>query len=131
MAKKDKKKATKKEEVKKELTFAEKEIKKAEAKLAELEVGTKEYDEAVNSLNKLKASKLVDLNIDGKEIVNENLKQETKLKKKEINAGVAKTAITTVGAVAGCAIIPIIEQKVGPAISKVAGPAMSAMFKKN
>ena len=50
-------------------------------------------------------------------------------KDKERKAGITKTTVSVLAGVAAAVVIPLTEQKLGPAMSKLSGPAMSNIYK--
>ena len=125
-------------EVIKEPTFAETLGENKSKILEEIAALDKESDTYKDDYAKLMAliksiedSEIKEEILVGNKIDNQNKSEESNIKKSEIKAGVAKTGIATGGAVLGCIVIPFIEQKVGPAMSKIAAQASAALFKKN
>lgn len=95
------------------------------------ETYVKDYSERMALLKSVQDSIIKEKISEGTDIENSNKAEETVIKKKEINAKVAQTGITAGGAVLGCAMVPFVEQKVGPAMSKIASQASQALFKKS
>lgn len=125
-------------EVKKELTFAEclaankaKILDEVNALDRESDTYKDDYAKLMALIKSVEDSEIKEEVLNGTKIENSNKAQETDIKKSEIKAGVAKTGITASAAVLGCAMVPYIEQKVGPAMSKIASQASQALFKKN
>lgn len=119
------------EEIVKEPTFAEKQLAKIEELLEKETPGTDKYAALYKEYLSVQASLINETTLKGKEIENVNKSQEIDQKNKDRKAGVKKTAITAFAGVAAAVAIPITEQKIGPAMSKLSGPAMSAIFKKS
>jgi hypothetical protein len=127
-----KKKAKKQEETKvekKELSFVEEQKKVLEDKLRTLKPDSEEYAQVYDQYLKIQESEIKEETLSGKKIENHNKSLEPELKNKERKAGVAKTAISAGAGVAAAILIPLTEQKIGPAMSKLSNPAMSNIFK--
>lgn len=122
-------KQTTEEEVKKEPTFIEGQKAKIEAMLLQEEPGSEKYAALYKEYLSVQASEINETTKSGKEIENFNKSQEIDQKNKDRKAGIKKTAITAGAGVAAAVAIPLVEQKLGPAMSKLSGPAMSAIFK--
>lgn len=122
-------KQTAEEEVKKEPTFIEGQKAKIEAMLLQEEPGSDKYAALYKEYLSVQASEINETTKSGKEIENFNKSQEIDQKNKDRKAGIKKTAITAGAGVAAAVAIPLVEQKLGPAMSKLSGPAMSAIFK--
>lgn len=127
-----------KKEEKKEPTFAEclaenkaKILNEVNALDTESDTYKDDYAKLMALIKSVEDSEIKEEVLNGTKIENSNKAQETDLKKSEIKAGVAKTGITAGAAVLGCLSVPFIEQKVGPAMSKIASQASQALFKKN
>lgn len=90
-----------------------------------------DYQKLMGLLKSVQDSIIKEKISQGTDIENSNKAEETAIKKKEINSKVAQTGITAGGAVLGCAMVPFVEQRVGPAMSKIASQASQALFKKN
>lgn len=126
-----KKKKTMKD-IKKEhenLSFVQEQQRRRVDRLKKLDPESSEYEKLYKEYVSAQGAELNDENLKSKRIENENKSQETILKKKEIRAGIIKTAISSASAVLAAIIIPIVEQRVGPAMSKLSSHAMSAIFK--
>lgn len=67
---------------------------------------------------------------EGIKIENANKAAETELKKKESNSKVKAAMVTGGFALGGCILIPIMDNLLGPAMSKVMPVALGALFKK-
>ena len=117
------------EEVAKEPTFVESQKKKIEEMLLKEEPGSDKYAALYKEYLSVQASEINECTKEGKEIENANRSQEIDQKNKDRKAGIKKTAITATAGVAAAVAIPLVEQKVGPAMSKLSGPAMSAIFR--
>jgi hypothetical protein len=127
-----KKKAKKQEETKvekKELSFVEEQKKVLEDKLRTLKPDSEEYAQVYDQYLKIQESEIKEETLSGKKIENHNKSLEPELKNKERKACVAKTAISAGAGVAAAILIPLTEQKIGPAMSKHSNPAMSNIFK--
>ena len=114
------------EEEVKQPTFIESQKAKIEGMLLKEEPGTEKYAALYKEYLSVQASECTKI---GKEIENSNKSQEIDQKNKDRKAGIKKTAITASAGVAAAVAIPLVEQKVGPAMSKLSGPAMAAIFK--
>lgn len=120
------------EDIKKEhdnLSFVQEQKKRIEERLKKLDPDSSEYAALYKEYMSTQASELNDENLKSKKIENENKSQETNLKKKEIRAGIIKTAISSGSTILAAILIPIVEQKIGPGMSKLSAHAMSAIFK--
>lgn len=113
----------------KDPTFVETEKARIETLLKDETPGTERYAKLQGAYRETLEHELKEANIDGKEIENTNKAQEPELKKAELKAGIVKTGITAGGGIIACVAIPFIEQKIGPAMSKIANHAQSAIFK--
>lgn len=117
------------EEEVKQPTFIESQKAKIEGMLLKEEPGTEKYAALYKEYLSVQASEINECTKIGKEIENSNKSQEIDQKNKDRKAGIKKTAITASAGVAAAVAIPLVEQKVGPAMSKLSGPAMAAIFK--
>ena len=70
-----------------------------------------------------------DETLESKKIENHNKSLEPEQKDKERKAGITKTAVSALCGVAAAVVIPLTEQKIGPAMSKLSNPAMSNIYK--
>lgn len=117
------------------LEILEKEKKRLLKEVGELksdsETYADDYQKLMALLKSVQDSIIKEKISEGTDIENSNKAEETTIKKKEINAKVAQTGITAGGAVLGCAMVPFVEQRVGPAMSKIASQASNALFKKS
>ena len=117
------------EAIVKDPTFIESQKAKIEGMLLAEEPGSEKYAALYKEYLSVQASEINEETKKGKEIENVNKSQEIDQKNKDRKASIKKTAITAGAGVAAAVAIPLVEQKVGPAMSKLSGPAMQAIFK--
>ena len=88
------------------------------------------YQKLMALVKSIQDSEIKEEVLAGQKIENSNKEQEPELKKAEMKSKIAQTGIMTGGALGGCILVPFIEQKAGPAMSKIANQAAAALFKK-
>ena len=124
------KKAKKEEKVEtKELSFIEEQMKDLEGRMRITDPTSEEYSLLLEQYQKLQDSLIKDETLESKKIENHNKSLEPEQKDKERKAGITKTAVSALCGVAAAVVIPLTEQKLGPAMSKLSNPAMSNIFK--
>lgn len=123
------KKAKKEEKVEKDLSFIEEQMKNLEGRLRITDPTSEEYSLLLEQYQKLQDSQIKDETLESKKIENHNKSLEPMQKDKERKAGITKTTVSALAGVAAAVVIPLTEQKLGPAMSKLSGPAMSNIYK--
>lgn len=113
-----------------QMSFVQEQMQRIEEQLKQFDPDSSEYAALYKEYLSVQTSAINEETLKSKKIENENKSAETELKHKERRAGIWKTTISAVSGIVAAIAIPIVEQKIGPGMSKLSTHALANIFKK-